>query len=330
MHKPSAISIVIPTRNRLDSLNRALRSLSLQTCAAAEIIIVDSSDEPLKKEQLGYDFQQLTIIHSKPSVCLQRNIGIEKSASDFIFLCDDDVEIPENYLEILSNHLQKNTADTVVSGLVYERRGNEWHYAEKRKSFLKLLFASTFGLSVWTEINPEDFPKNAIVQKFVSRYLQKGNRIATSGWPIVISYSKPIFRTPIYSLMASLVRAEKIKPVLFETAFYENGIGDNYDVLVGMSSDVAVITDLKVLHHEDKINRVSNKIAYYYRIAALHFILLKHKRFTFSNVVFLTWSLVGNSILFLSKGDWKRFGLNLKLLAGIISGNNIYAKRNAK
>lgn len=323
MNSLPSISVVIPTRNRLKSLNRVLWSISKQTLAPKEIIIVDSSDSPLSLEKLAIQ-KSIQIIHSKPSVCLQRNIGIEKSKSDYIFLCDDDVELPENYLEALLVHLEKYPKTNVVSGLVYELINNQWHYAEKKESFWKLLYANIFGLSVWVEINKNDFTENNLTHLFVSNYLKKGNRIAKSGWPIVIDYSNPFFHTPIYSLMASLVRAEKIKEVRFETAFYENGIGDNYDFLIGLNSEVTVITSLKVLHHEEKINRVAHEKAYRFRIHALHYIMLKHQRFQKVHLAYFLWSLIGKSLVFLSKRKFNLVYSNLEVILRILCNRPLY------
>ncbi len=328
MHKDtSKVSIVIPTRNRLESLNRILTSISKQTYAPSQLIIVDSSDNPLTKKHLSITINfDLQIIHSKPSVCLQRNLGINQCNSDYILLCDDDIEIPNDYIEHLVNYLKQNSSVNIVSGIVYEKRNQQWKYAEKKKSFFKLLYAHIFGLSVWAEIKNTNYPANNMIQKFVSYYLEKGNRIAKSGWPIVINYEDPIFKTPIYSLMAALIRSDKIKKVPFDTSFYENGIGDNYDVLMGLNNDVYIMKQLKVFHHEEKINRVKNNKAYYYRVSALHYILLKHKKFNFKNRIFLIWSLLGNSFLFILKGKIELLYYNFKLIAQVIFNKNIYRK----
>jgi glycosyltransferase involved in cell wall biosynthesis len=324
------VSVVIPTRNRIDSLNRTLLSLSMQSCIPKEIIIVDSSDVKLNEQQLRCSFNQskLNIIHSNPSVCLQRNIGIKNSTSEYIFLCDDDIEISSDYIENLATYLNKNSSSAIVSGLIYEKRDNLWSYAERKKSFLKLFYAHLFGLSVWTEIKITDYSKNKIIQRFVSYYLKKGNRIAKSGWPIVINYESPCFKTPIYGLGASILKADILKNVLFETSFYEHGIGDNYDLAIGITSQIAVLKDAKAYHHKESINRIKNDKAYYLRVAALHYILLKHKKFTTFNYLFLIWSLIGNSITFLFTGKIRMLVCNFELIMKVLLNQNIYKLKN--
>lgn len=322
----SNVTVVIPTRNRLESLKRTLVSLNNQSVLAKEVIVVDSSDNNIFEEDLNgsYNSSRLFVIHSKPSVCLQRNIGIEKSKSEFILLCDDDMELPENYIESLIKYLNENKDVNIVSGLVVEKRNEEWKYSERKISFFKLLVYHVFGLSIWTELKMKDFSSNKLVQKFVKFYLGKGNRIAKSGWPIVINYDWPIFRTPIYSLMCAVIRSEIIKKSPYDEAFYENGIGDNYDVLMSMNSEVAVLSTLKVKHYKAPINRVKNEEAYYYRVSALHYILLKFKRFGIGNLAFFVWSIFGNSMLFLFNGKFKMLGYNIKLLTRILANKSIY------
>ncbi|CAM4047701.1 MULTISPECIES: glycosyltransferase family 2 protein [Flavobacterium] len=323
--KKSQITIVIPTRNRINSLNRLLNSISKQTYLPKEIIIVDSSDEKLNSNQLFFTQLDIKIIHSSPSVCLQRNIGIEQCKTEFIFLCDDDIEISENYIENLITYLDENPSVNMTSGLIYEKRNDEWKYSEKRIPFLKLIFNYIFGLSVWVDLKKEDYSKNKIIQKFIAFYLKKGNRIAKSGWPIVIDYKTPVFKTPIYGLGASVIRNTKIK---FETAFYKNGIGDNYDFALKNNSEIYVVKNSLAYHHKDKTNRINNKKAYFYRVSALHFIMLKNKRFNFINLLYLLNSLNGNIIYSIFKLEKKLLLYNLKLIIGIIMNRNIYNKKN--
>ena len=322
----SKVTIVIPTRNRINSLNRLLFSISKQSYLPKEIIIVDSSDEMLTLSQLVFfPIIEIKIIHSKPSVCLQRNIGIEECKTEFIFLCDDDIEVSENYIENLVKFLNENPSVNITSGLIYEKRKNEWNYSEKKISFIKLVFNYLFGLSVWVDIKKENYPKNSIIQNFIAFYLKKGNRIAKSGWPIVINYNAPFFKTPIYGLGASIIRNNKIK---FETSFYENGIGDNYDFALENGSNIFVLKNSLAYHYKENTNRLNHKKSYYYRVAALHYIMLKNKKFTTLNLFFLIWSLIGNIIVFIFKLDLKLSFYTLKLIINIVFNTNIYLKKN--
>ena len=88
------ISVVIPTCNRTSNLLALLKNLNDSTFHLYEVIIVDSGEERLPAQEYS-DFKNLQIQHlySEKSVCIQRNLGITKAISEWILLCDDDIEI---------------------------------------------------------------------------------------------------------------------------------------------------------------------------------------------------------------------------------------------
>lgn len=329
MNNSSDISIVIPTRNRLHSLHRSLNSISTQTCSPREIIIVDSSDFPLNLGQLDIHSKTLDvqIYHTNPSVCYQRNFGIEKSISKFILLLDDDIELSENYIESLLFLLENNPNETICSGLILEEKNGQWTYCEEQKSNLGLLLSYIFGLSVGLDLRARTWPKSYLFQSIQKTFMRNGNSISKAGWPIVIDFSEPDFTTPIYGLGASIIRAEKLKEVNYDTAFYENGIGDNYDLIMSLQSNVRIVTNAKAFHYRETSNRLSPERSYYYRIAALHYIQCKHSKFTVVNLGYLIWSLIGNSIYFIAKGKIKMLGYNLEVITRIIFNFPLYKSK---
>ncbi len=324
--KKKEVSIVIPTRNRLASLTRTLLSISKQTYTPKEIIIVDSSDNLLQINEINLKFNcNIQVIPSTPSVCLQRNIGIKKSFSDYILLCDDDIEISKNYIEELMLFFNKNPSEVIASGLIYEKLGNDWSYCSPKNSTMGLLFAYLFSFSLNFKLKKEHYPNNFIVQKIIDIYLKKGNHISKSGWPCTINYSGETFKTPIYGLGVSMIKSENLKNVLYDTVFYTHGIGDNYDLAIGLNNDINVIKASKAYHHKEEINRINKDKAYYYRTGALHYILLKYKQFDYKNLFLFAWSLAGNSILFLKKREFKKIYYNIIIIFRIIFGRSLYA-----
>src|SRR5687768_15695043 len=104
-----SISVVIPTRNRSTSMERLLRCFNEQTVLPDEVIIVDASDDPQYLTGIKQKFDRLNVlckISLERSVCIQRNMGIALAQHDWIFLCDDDIEIPSDHLEKLVNYLK--------------------------------------------------------------------------------------------------------------------------------------------------------------------------------------------------------------------------------
>jgi glycosyltransferase involved in cell wall biosynthesis len=329
MNYQPSISIVIPTRNRLDSLHRALFAIQNQSHKPTEIIIVDASDIPLDGNLFDTNLKLLDIriYHTHPSVCFQRNFGIEKSTSDYILLLDDDIELSKNYIELLLNHLESNKTETLCSGLILENSNGGWTYCEEKKSLIGIYMAAVFGLSVGFDCYESTLSDHFLSKFIIGNFKKNGNSLSRAGWPIMIDFRGPFFETPIYSLGATIIRTEKLKNVEFDTAFYENGVGENYDLLMSLNQKVGIINTAKAFHHKEKSNRLSAEQSYYYRIAALHYILLKHKRFTFMNLLCLIWSLIGNSILFLGKGKIRMLRYNFEIILRIIFNSPLYKSK---
>ena len=100
------ISVVIPTLNRINTLQRALDSVINQTYKAAEIIVVDngSSDGTLKF--LREQYPKITILtENKIGVSSARNKGIKKSIYQWIALLDSDDAWHPRKLEIQTSML---------------------------------------------------------------------------------------------------------------------------------------------------------------------------------------------------------------------------------
>ena len=100
------ISVVIPTLNRINTLQRALDSVINQTYKPAEIIVVDngSSDGTLKFLREQYP-KITTLTENKVGVSSARNKGIKKSINQWIALLDSDDAWHPKKLEIQTSML---------------------------------------------------------------------------------------------------------------------------------------------------------------------------------------------------------------------------------
>lgn len=105
--KSHTSSVIICTRNRLQDLIVCLQSLQNQMVPADELIIVDSSTQPLNHNQTFQElFSQelfpttkLKYIHTAPGLTYQRNQGIQHAQGDLIYFFDDDVKLTPEYLK---------------------------------------------------------------------------------------------------------------------------------------------------------------------------------------------------------------------------------------
>ena len=100
------ISVVIPTLNRINTLQRALDSVINQTYKPAEIIVVDNGSRDGTLKFLREQYPKITILtENKIGVSSARNKGIKKSINQWIALLDSDDAWHPRKLEIQTSML---------------------------------------------------------------------------------------------------------------------------------------------------------------------------------------------------------------------------------
>lgn len=85
------VSVIIPTFNREHLISETIESIIAQSFRPAEIIVVDDGSTDHTEHvvaQYGDLVQYIKIANS--GVCKARNVGVEKSKSDWIAFCDSD------------------------------------------------------------------------------------------------------------------------------------------------------------------------------------------------------------------------------------------------
>jgi len=104
------ISLIIPSHNRSNYLQRALQSVYAQTFSAFEVIVVDDGSTDDTAEMLRSEFPQVTYIYQKNSgVSSARNTGIKHSSSEWLAFLDSDDTWLENKLEKQISALEQAT-----------------------------------------------------------------------------------------------------------------------------------------------------------------------------------------------------------------------------
>lgn len=325
------ISAVIPTRNRPDSLKRLLQSFQQQLLQAVEIIIVDASDDTSYHEALQKAFSDLPLAFIKSdfrSVCIQRNMGIKRASNEWIFLCDDDIEMPTDYLEKLSGYLTGHSECGAVAGRCLQLENGIWSDQYPPKSFGSLLWRYMFQTSVWSNLDNLKSPL-----KWVKAYYQqRGNTTTLAGWPLVTQWTES-FSTSFFSLGANIINRDWLLQSPYDEVLDANGIGDNYGVALGFPGKIHVLSSTFVHHHVEKSNRLHESVSYYRRVLALHYFIKKSKKFPNSTERWLLWSLVGNTIKFIATFRLLQVWASLKAMALIVFAKNPYwigFKKNQK
>lgn len=136
-----ALSLVLCTRNRAESLKKTLDSISAQAhceSLAYEVIVVDNNSSDNTSIIIG-DFAKVSrfpvryVFESKTGLSFARNRGILESHGDIIVFTDDDVIPDENWLYNIYRCFQKYNTDAVCGKIkaLYDAGIPEWVKKDK-------------------------------------------------------------------------------------------------------------------------------------------------------------------------------------------------------
>jgi len=113
-----SISVVIPCKDRQESLHRALVSVSEQTMLPDEVIVVDDGSEPPLKLSEHYAVPVKVIRQHNQGPAAARNRGVREAEGEWIALLDsDDVWFPEKLAAQWRLIAQHETAGFCVSNM---------------------------------------------------------------------------------------------------------------------------------------------------------------------------------------------------------------------
>ncbi len=318
------ISVVIPTCNRRQRLLALLENLDRLSCPLLEVIVVDSGEDRLTPaDYTVFNNLHLHYLASEKSVCIQRNTGIQKAAGSWILLCDDDIEMPPDYLQKLLAHTDQHPEAGAVAGLFLQQEQEGWTAQYPVRSAKELLWKFIFRLSIWGTIECSN--DNWLVRKAKNHYRQKGNHISAAGWPVITDFSGAYFVTPVYSLGASLVRKDWLLQSPFDETLDRHGMGDNYGVAASFPGQrIHILNDAFVYHHREPVNRLQRPLQYYRRVLALDYFIRTKQKLRTVKKAWLVWSLTGNLLNYIFAGDRSMIRTAFKTVWKIAFGSNPY------
>lgn len=113
------VTVVIPTYNRADTIERAVRSVLAQTYTNLDVVVVDDASKDSTKEVVeAIDDSRVSYycLEKNSGACVARNTGVEKASGEIIAFQDSDDCWHENKLEKQINYLVKNRFDFISCG----------------------------------------------------------------------------------------------------------------------------------------------------------------------------------------------------------------------
>jgi glycosyltransferase involved in cell wall biosynthesis len=104
------VSVVLPTRNRKDSLARALASVEAQRYREFEVVVVDDASTDGTASWLREKWPAVSLVElARPSgAAAARNRGVERSRGEIVAFLDDDDTWHPSYLEVQLSQFEAN------------------------------------------------------------------------------------------------------------------------------------------------------------------------------------------------------------------------------
>jgi len=146
--KNHSFSLVIPTLNEEKKLPLLLKTISLQTYNAFEVIIVDSLSTD-KTKSIAHSFKKklpsLKFIQGKfKNVSQARNYGASLSEGEFLVFFDADVKIESTFLEEINKKINQLNIEALTV----------WNRAEKGFKNKLIFFLLNLSMSLFQKIKP--------------------------------------------------------------------------------------------------------------------------------------------------------------------------------
>ena len=117
------VTVVLSTRERPDSLRRALRSLARIDDPALEVLVVDnaattSATYDVVVGEFGHDRRFRYVAEPTPGLSHGRNCGLQHATHDIVAYTDDDVEVDALWTSVLAATFADSPDAACVTGLV--------------------------------------------------------------------------------------------------------------------------------------------------------------------------------------------------------------------
>ena len=143
------VSVIIPTLNRINTLQRAIDSVIAQSFESIEIIVVDngSSDGSVKMLKKYYPIVKLIHEH-KVGVSASRNKGIKYASNPWIAFLDSDDAWDQKKLEKQINllHNSHDKYRLIHTNEIWIRNGKQINQMKKHQKFGGYIFNKCLSL----------------------------------------------------------------------------------------------------------------------------------------------------------------------------------------
>lgn len=118
------VSIIICTRNRASDLSKTLHSIGktkLPTTLDVELMVVDNGSTDHTQEVISRDRPEgwtvRTCVETRGGLSHARNCAVRNSRGNILLFTDDDVRVPELWIDPITQPIRSGEADAVAGGV---------------------------------------------------------------------------------------------------------------------------------------------------------------------------------------------------------------------
>ena len=130
--REATVAAVLVSFNKREFVRRNLAAIHRQTVPFDQIIVVDncSSDGSIDmiRESWPKSVRLEVMPHSRFGACETFNIGFRMATTDYIAILDDDVVLPDDWVErMLAKAATEPATTAMISSKVHEPEEPEWY-----------------------------------------------------------------------------------------------------------------------------------------------------------------------------------------------------------
>jgi len=159
------LSIVIPTLNEKDNIDRLIGHLKAQMKEGDEIIIVDAHSNDGTQETVKKHGAKL-ILQEPVGIGLAKTEGAKQSANDFLVFLDADCTPSENFLADIRTHFLSRNPDAIGGLDLYESDSPLWKWLYDTYSkgvFYSAALAHKLTGKYWVAANNSAYRKDVFL-----------------------------------------------------------------------------------------------------------------------------------------------------------------------
>lgn len=133
------VTVIIPTRNRHQSVLKAVEACAIQREISKVVVVDDGSRPSLQIADFGpwADHVELLKNDTPRGSNFSRNRGARVATTEWLFFCDDDVVPEATYVEELLRTQERTGAQLVAGRIIYLQDGETREEATRRCSLLR-------------------------------------------------------------------------------------------------------------------------------------------------------------------------------------------------